>query len=251
MKALKGTSMVALVIALFFTPYMAVAQCYTIGCRAFSQPSGGGGTPSVVQSQSTGGVATFLSPTNPLTSGNVLVAAIYAGSPGDTLSFTDTLGNTATMIASGGLATDGDGIGIACAPIVNGGADTMTFTINGSAASDNAMAVIYEVANATCTQDVTAVSHNAGASTSCSSGPMTTTTANDFLVGVCGLDGTNTATITAGSGWSGGLNAALSDPTRPVVMSEYRIGTSPGSFTATSGTIPSEEQATLLVALKP
>jgi hypothetical protein len=37
MKALKGTSVVALIVALFFTPYWAVAQCYTIGCRSFSQ----------------------------------------------------------------------------------------------------------------------------------------------------------------------------------------------------------------------
>jgi hypothetical protein len=33
--------MVALIVALFFTPYMAVAQCYTIGCRSFTQSSGG------------------------------------------------------------------------------------------------------------------------------------------------------------------------------------------------------------------
>jgi hypothetical protein len=242
--------MVALVVALFFTPYMAVAQCYTIGCRTFSQSSAGG-VPSVVQSQSTGsgGGESSLSPTSSITVGNVLVAAIYGGAPGDTLSFADDLGNTATALASAGLATDADGIGIACAPITNGGADTLHFTVNGTLTAVNAVA--YEVSNATCTQDVTAVSHNSLASTSCNSTAMTTTTANDFLVAVCGNDATNTATITAGSGWSGGLNAALSGPTRPVVMSEYRIGTSPGSFTATSGTFTSEEQATLLVALKP
>jgi hypothetical protein len=33
--------MVALLVALFFTPYMAVAQCYTIGCRSFNQSSAG------------------------------------------------------------------------------------------------------------------------------------------------------------------------------------------------------------------
>ncbi|HEX4286633.1 MAG TPA: hypothetical protein VHZ28_16185 [Terracidiphilus sp.] len=211
-------------------------------------PGGGGSAPTVVQSKSTGTLAEFVDLDTPLTAGNVLVAAIY-GTPGHTLSFTDSLGSAATMIASSELTTDGDGIAIACAPITAGGSDTLTFTDNGSGA--NVPAVIYEVHNATCTQDVTAVKSNTLASTSCNSGAITTTTANDLLIAVCGTDATNTATITAGSGWSGGLNAQLDSPTRPLVMSEYQIGTSPGSFTATSGTFTSEEQATLLVALKP
>jgi hypothetical protein len=248
---MKGHKMVALLVALFFTPYWALAQsgCWTIGCRAFAVPPAA--APSIVQSQSTGTVENTLVVTNPITAGNILVAAIYGGAPGDTLSFTDTLGNSASMIASSGLATDQDGLAVACAPITTGGSDIMTFTVNGT--QTDVLAVVYEAhtTHGTCTQDVTAVSHNALASTSCNSTAMTTTTANDLVVGVCGLDGTNTSTITAGSGWLGGLNVQLNSPTRPIVMSEYQIGTSPGSFTATSGTFASEEQATLLVALKP
>jgi hypothetical protein len=241
--------MIKLLSLLLLLPLTASAQ-WQIGQRSFTAPSAGG-TPSVVQSQSTGatGSQATLLLSSPVTAGNVLVATIFGGGPTSTFSFIDTFGNTATMLASSGLATDGDGIGIVCAPITTGGTDTLTFIVDGSFAG--VWAVVYEVNNATCTQDVTAVHSNTLSATSCSSGPMTTSTANDFLVGVCGLDGTNTATITAGSGWSGGLNAALSGPTRPIVMSEYRIGTSAGSFTATSGTFTSEEQATLLVALKP
>ncbi len=244
--------MVALLIALFFSPYWALAQsgCWTIGCRPFAVPPAA--APSIVQSKSTGSLATFLDPDSSLTVGNVLIAVAQAGSPGDTFSFTDTLGNTASMIASGGLATDGDGMEVACAPITNGGTDTLTFTVNGSTSS--VLAVVYEAhtTHGTCTLDVAAVSHNTTGSTSCNSGPMTTTTANDLLIAVCGNDATNTATITAGSGWSGGLNAQLNSPTRPALMSEYRIGTSPGSFTATSGAFSGAiEQATVLVALKP
>lgn len=44
MKALKGASMVALIVALFFTPYWTVAQCYQIGCRSFAQSAGGSNT---------------------------------------------------------------------------------------------------------------------------------------------------------------------------------------------------------------
>jgi hypothetical protein len=253
MKALKGTSMVALVIALFFTPYMAVAQCYTIGCRAFSQ-SAGGGAPSIVQSQSTGTTAgqTTLSLTTPVTAGNILVAVIYGGTTAtSTLSFTDSFSNTPTTLASTGLTTDLDTVAVVCAPITTGGTDTLSFLDSGAGA--NVQAVVYEVhtTHGTCTQDVTAVHSNTAGATACSSGPMTTTTANDLLIGVCGLDGTITSgSVAAGSGWSGGLNAGTT-PHPALMMSEYRIATSPGSFTATSGTIPSEEQATLLVALKP
>jgi hypothetical protein len=245
MKALKGTSMVALIVALFFTPYWAAAQCYQVGCRTFSQPAAG--VPSIVQSQSTGssGVST-LSLSTAVTAGNILVATIYGGNAGSTLSFTDSFGNTPTVLASAGLATDDDTIAVACAPIATGGTDTLSFTINGSGAA--VQAAVYEVANATCTQDVTAVHTNTLSATSCSSGSMTTSTANDFLVGACGLDGTSTSTVAAGSGWTG-LNAGNGGHT--FLLGEYRIGTSPGSFTATSGIIPSQEQGTLLVALKP
>lgn len=222
---------------------------WQIGQRSFTAPSGGG-APSVVQGQSTGsaGSAGTLTLTNTVTAGNILVAVLYGGSNAtSTLTFTDSFSDTGSMIASSGLATDDDTIAIACSPIAATGADTLVFQVNGT--NSPVLAIVYEVANATCTQDVTAVHTNTLAATSCNSGPMTTTTANDFLVGVCGLDGTQTAAIAAGSGWSGGLNAGNTG--HPLSLGEYQIGTSPGSFTATSGTISSEEQGTLLVALKP
>jgi hypothetical protein len=222
---------------------------WQIGQRSFVAPSGGS-IPTVVQSQSTGSSAAVsgIVLTNPVTPGNVLVVVMNWGPASATLTFTDTFANTPTTLASATLATDDDVETIACAPITaSGGIDTVSFQVNGS--SGNVFAVVYEVANATCTQDVTAVHANTTSATACNSGSMTTSTANDFLIGVCGLDGTQTAAITAGSGWSGGLNAGTTG--HAVVMSEYRTGTSPGSFTATSGTITSEEQATLLVALKP
>jgi hypothetical protein len=239
--------MVALVVALFFTPYMAVAQCYTIGCRSFSQSIGT--APSIVQSQSFGiGGVSSVAMTSSVTSGNILVAALYAGIPSATVTFTHTKGGAGSMLASATLATDGDTVAVACGTITSSGSDTVSFLVNGTSAG--IIGVLYEVANGTCTQDVTAVSSNTGAATSCTSGPMTTSTSNDLLIGACGLDATNTTAVAAGSGWSGGLNAAFNG-SFVFMMSEYQIGSSPGSFTATSGTIIPEEQATVLVALKP
>lgn len=239
--------MTKLLSLLLLFPLTASAQ-WQIGQRSFTAPSGGG-TPTIVQSQSTGssGSTAGMVLTNAVTIGNILVAVMYGGSAGSTLTFNDSFTDVATMLASTSLATDDDTVAVACTPLSQSGAVTLSFLINGTGAS--VLATVYEVSNATCTQDVTAVHTNTLSATSCNSGAMTTTTANDLLIGACGLDGTSTTTVAAGSGWSGGLNAGNTG--HPLLLGEYRIGTSPGSFTATSGTIPSQEQATLLVALKP
>jgi hypothetical protein len=209
-----------------------------------------GTAPTIVQSKSTGsgGGTTTLAMTSAITAGNVLIAVIYQAS-GVTLTFTDTQGNTASILASVDLTTDGDRVSIVCAPITTGGSDTLTFKTNGTTGS--VLATVYEAhtTHGTCTQDATAVHTDTLSSTSCSSGPMTTSTSNDLLIGGCGLDGTQTATIAAGSGWTSSLNAGNTG--HPLLLSEIQIGTSPGSFTATSATVASEEQGSLLVAIKP
>lgn len=235
---------ILLILALIF-PFAASAQ-WTLPqhiVHAIAAPV----VPSIVQSKSTGtsGSGGTVAFTSPVTVGNVLLAAIYGGSAGSTLTFTDSLGNTATVLASAGLAGDDDAVAIICAPITTGGTDTLTFKVNGS--SGLVIATAYEATNATCTQDVTAVHTNTNSVTSCNSGPLTTSTANDLLIGACGSPGT-AAGIPAGSGWTGitGGNTGAS-----LLLSEYQIGTTPGTFTATSGTFVSEEQASILVALKP
>lgn len=212
--------------------------------------SSGPTIPSVVQTFNTGLIAqsTTLAATG-ITAGNILVSVQYwGGGAAGLLDFTDTLGNTSTRLATTALTTDGDTEAIVCAPITTGGTDLISFRESSTVVSQRA--VVYEVHNATCTQDVTAVKDNTLAATSCNSSAMTTTTANDFLVVACGGDGTSTSSIPAGSGWSGGTNTG-NGGTQFIMMSEYQIGTVAGSYTGTSGTIPSQEQATLLVALKP
>jgi hypothetical protein len=185
-----------------------------------------------------------------VTAGNVLVVTLYSGPASSSLTVTDSLGNTFTTLASANLNTDGDVIAIACAPITTGGSDTLTFLRGGSNLAMGATAYEVHTTHGTCTQDVTAVFSNTTGATACNSGPMTTSTANDFLIAACGMDGSQTTTTAAGSGWSGVLNVGNSGQPS-LLVSESRVGTSPGSFTATTGAIVSEEQTTLLVALKP
>lgn len=215
---------------------------------------GGGGTNTIVQSKSSGsagGTSTFAL-TSPPTVGNILVAIIYQN-PGNTLAFTDTYVNTGTQLAFIELAADGDRVALACAQVTatGGGADTVVFSVNG-VTGPTALGTIYEIHNsthtATCTVDGTYASHNSTGATACNSTAMTTST-TDVLFGGCGLDGTATATITAGSGWTNGLNAGNTG--HPLLLTEVQLGATAGSYTATSATIPSEEQGSLVVALTP
>jgi hypothetical protein len=216
---------------------------------SLTAPGGGGATPTFVQSHSTGtsnGVSITFS--SAVTSGNVIIVTYYyGGGPGATITFSDSLGNTYATAASTNLATDGDTIAVGCAPVTTGGTDTVSFLVGG--VNDAGRGTAYEYSNATCTQDVTAITNDRTGVTSCNTGSITTSTNNDLLIGMCATDGTQTAAITAGSGWGQVLNASNSGAV--FVMSETQVGTTAGSFNATSGTVSSQELAGILVAYKP
>lgn len=239
-------------LCLLCSAFSAQGQSMMRGPELGPQPSSGPIIPSVVNTFNTGltSTTTTLTLSSAITAGNVLVTVQYwGGGNGGVLNFTDSLGNTGTTLKSEDLIVDGDTVAVACAPITTGGSgDVVTFTQSGTASAQRA--TVYEVHNTTCTQDVTAVSANpAGHVTACNSTALTTATANDFLVGACGGDGTSTSSIPAGSGWSGGTNTG-NGGTQFILMSEWQIATTPGPFTATSGTIASQETAAICVALK-
>lgn len=212
-----------------------------IGCISATAQN----TPSLVQSNLTGssGASSTLSFSSNVTAGHALYAMMYDGyAPGDTLTFTDSLGNSWTTVKSASLATDGDTIAIGCAIAGTSGADTLTFKVNGAATT--VWGSVYEVANSTCTTDVTPVSSDLTSQTACSSGALTTATANDFLVGFCGTQHLE-STLTAGSGWIDGTSSA------ELALGEIEIAGSAGSYTATSSTYPNNgEEATIEAAFK-
>jgi hypothetical protein len=223
------------------------AQIMGVGNRKVMHTSVGP-TPILVQSNTTGTASdTGLGYSSPVTAGHALIATFYSGNgPNQSLTFTDSQGNAWTILKSASLETDGDTVAIGCAIAGSTGADTVSF--NGLGGADRG--TIYEYSNATCTQDVTAVSSNTTGVTSCNSGPLTTATANDLLVAACGDDGNQTTAEAAGSGWSNGLNAANAGSY--FLMSETRVATTPGSYTATSAAFTTAmEQASIIVALKP
>jgi hypothetical protein len=223
-----------------------LAALMSCGCAAIYAQS----TPSVIQSNVTGtsNWSNTLSFSANVTTGHALYATMYdAGGAGDSLTFTDTQGNIWTTVKTESVATDLDTVAIGCAIAGASAVDTVTFQVNGSA-GPYTLGSVYEVANATCTPDVTPAASDALAQTACNSGPLTTTTANDLLVGLCGLAGSS-APASAGSGWS--YAYSLGAWGNNLGLSELRIGSTPGAYTATSATYsPSGEQATIEVAFK-
>ncbi len=207
-------------------------------------------TPAFVQDNTTGSssASTTLSFSTNVTNGNALYAAVFDGNGvGDILTFTDSQGNSWSTVKAANLATDGDTIAVGCAIAGSSGADTVTFAINGSTAA--LVGSVYEVSNATCTPDVNPISLDTTAQTACNSWSLTTATVNDLLFGVCGISH-NQPSLSAGTGWSDGSSAGSG--ALVYGLGELQIGSSPGSYTATSAAIPNgtTEQTTIEIAFK-
>jgi hypothetical protein len=235
-------------VALLLLAASCSAQIIGVGNRKVMHTSGGGTTPTFVQSQSTGtSSATSVAFSSSVTAGHAIIATFYSGNGANsTLSFTDSQGNTFAILKSASLETDGDTLAIGCAIAGSTGADTVSF--GGPGGADRG--TIYEYSNTTCTQDVTAVGSNTTGATTCNSGALTTATANDLLVAICGDDGSQTTAEAAGSGWSNVLNAANAGAY--FLMSETRVATTTGSYTGTSAALTTAmEQTSIIVALKP
>jgi hypothetical protein len=124
MKALKGTSMVALIVALFFTPYMAVAQCYTIGCRSFNQSSVGASW-SLLQSpaQECAAGATCAMTITSTTASSVGTAAAY-------LSDSNSISSVSLSGCTGSAGTWTGGTGASYAAFNSSGAEGIAWAYN-------------------------------------------------------------------------------------------------------------------------
>jgi hypothetical protein len=144
MKALKGTSMVALVVALFFTPYWAVAQCYQVGCRTFS--TGAPPTASWTAVQTSTGASCPAGNTCSLFSGGsilsttantVIVAAAYVATNNtiSSIALSGCSGSAGTWTGGSGTgyavynATYAGGVALAYNLGNSGGCTTLTVTL--------------------------------------------------------------------------------------------------------------------------
>ncbi len=108
--------------------------------------------------------------------------------------------------------------------------------------------IVYEVANATCTTDVTPVSLDTSKQIACNSGALTTSTGNDFLIGLCGL-ARSQGSFGAGAGWSNA--STVNSDTGIYGIAEVQVAANIGSYTTTSSTYsPAAEEAAIEIAFK-
>jgi len=206
-------------------------------------------TPTFVQSNSTGETveASTLAYTSNVSAGDALYCFMFDGSgPNHSNGCADSQGNTWNTVASVSLGTDGDTVTLACAIAGTSGPNTVTFKVQG--ATTAVIGGIYQVHNATCTLDGSPVQSNTLGASACNSGSLTTSRANDLLVGVCGA---GASTMTSGNGWSDGLAIGVDDYT--ITLGELQVASTIGSYTATSSTFSNTntEQATLEAAFLP
>jgi hypothetical protein len=203
-----------------------------------------------VQAPAGCGACTSLAYGSNTTSGNNLYGIFYNGfGSAQVITVTDTQGNVWTINKSVGLATDGDTVAIGCAPTSSSAADTVTPKVAGSTYSGKI--VLYEVSGASCNVDASA-SQNVvtGPPTSCNSAAMTTTAANDFIIGACGT-AANNQTFTLGSGWSNLTTGGAQGGANTGLGGEVIVGTnSTGSFTATMSYTAAAEYGSAIVAYK-
>jgi hypothetical protein len=211
------------------------------GGYTYSGSSGGGGI-SFVQVKST--VATSSSAvtiTMPAaqTAGNLNVVAVMWGDTTSTVSsVTDSKGNVYAL-ALGPTKATGLTSAIYYAKNIAAGSNTVTVTFNQPASFPNVNVMEYSGLSTTSPLDV--ASGATGSGTSASSGSVTTTSANELIIGA----GNPTSTFTAaGTGFSNRIINSFGG------ISEDKVVSSTGSYNATA-TLTSGTWVMQMVAFKP
>jgi methionine-rich copper-binding protein CopC len=168
------------------------------------------------------------------TAGNLIIAFVRASTTTQTITLSDTAGNTYSQAITQAQTTDGHQIAIFYAPTIKPGANTVTATF--SASNNHPYLAIYEY-NGLSTLDKTAGAQGTTAAAS-SGATVTTTAATELVFAGLGLPSSATTTVTAGSGFtleqqdtnSGGSRAASEDETVSAT------GAYSGTFTLSSST---------------
>lgn len=191
--------------------------------------------PTIVQSTTINcGVATTCAKgfTNPATAGNYVIVGTWDGSAASvTPIYTDSGGNSYSVAKQCNLATDGDTIAMGYAKIATTGPLTVTFADSG--ANGNKRMWIMEVSNlaASSVLDQTSSCANQTAVTQLSTGSITSTQANTFLLAFFSNAGTASNTgYAAGPGYTI-VNTIVSGGTTREA-NEFQNVTSIGTYNA-------------------
>ena len=194
-------------------------------------PSGGGGGIALVQSSAArgSGVASISVPfASANTAGNLIIAAVRMSTTSQTVTVTDSAGNTYTDAVAQSQTTDGHQVHVFYAMNVAGGANTVTATF--SSTNNRPWLAVYEYSglSATSPLDRTAAAQGSGSAPTSGATP-TTVSANELVFAAVGLPGSYTGTVAAGSGYA----LLQQDTGSSRSANEAAVVTSTGSYAGT------------------
>src|SRR5215469_13774913 len=163
------------------------------------------GTPiSLVQSTSsfaTGAPSISQAFANANTQGNLIIAFIRMSTTTQSVTVTDSAGNSYTQAIAQGQSADGHQIHIFYAKNINGGANTVTATF--SATNNHPWIAIYEFSGLSTTAPLDQVAAAQGSSSTANTGlTPATTAANELVFAGLGLPASSSVTMSAGSGFT-------------------------------------------------
>jgi RHS repeat-associated protein len=177
------------------------------------------------------------------TAGNWIAVCVRAGVPGETISVSDSRGNTYQKVDQFNEIIDGDTLAIFYAENIAGGANTITVTDTTPATLRIAILEYSGVATSN-SLDVTATA--TGTSVSPNSGSATTTANGELLVGM--IMAGSAATFTAGSGYT--TEEAVPAEPNTKLMVEDQIQAAAGTASANASLATSDDWAAALATFK-
>jgi hypothetical protein len=160
----------------------------------------------------------------------ILVCVRGSGSfTGSTLSVTDDKSNSYTLDTSMPAISGTGSLFLYRASNVTGGGTTLTIT---PGTSTSLRVAGYEISGLAASSPLDKTAHASGNSISLASGSITTTQANEFVLG-CLMTGNDIGSnpMTAGSGWTSDINI---NTTNAILLAESQIVSSTGTFNATA-----------------
>jgi hypothetical protein len=223
-----GTSNFTVQVADSSSPQQAVSKALSITINA-----GTSGPIAMLQSAaSQGSSVTVLSQAFPNnnTAGNLIVVFLRISTTTQTVSVTDTQGNTYVDAVNQAQSADGHQAYIFYAANVKGGANTVNATFSGS--NGHPFLAVYEYSGLSASAPLDRTAQAQGSSSTPSSGATATTSASSELVfSGLGLPSSSTVSVTSGSGFTLEQQDTISPGSRSA--SEDDLVQSTGSYAGT------------------
>jgi len=212
-------------------------------------PSGGGGAIALVQSSAArgSGVPSIAVPfASANAAGNLIIAAVRMSTTSQTVTVTDSAGNTCTDAVAQSQTTDGHQVHVFYAKNVAGGANTVTATFSGNNNRPWLAACEYSGLSTTSPLDRTANAQGSGSAPT-SGATATTVSANELVFAALGLPASYKGTVAAGSGYA----LLLQDTDSSRAATEAAVVTSTGAYAGTFSLSTGANWTSVVATFKP